>query len=78
MEAIAGDYERDHNVQKLLSADDRLNRIAVPQIMGKSVEIYEPKHFKKVLKFLITEACLDMNEEVRETARATAISLIKT
>jgi hypothetical protein len=69
MEAIAGDYERDHNVQKLLTADERLNRIAVPQIMGKCVDIYEPKHFKKVLKFLVTEACLDMSEEVRISAK---------
>jgi hypothetical protein len=75
--AIEADFMKNKEIQKNLIADHRTNRIAVPQIFGRAAKLLQPQHFEKVLNFLITEACLDRNEEIKDSAAKAALALIK-
>jgi hypothetical protein len=65
-------------MQKSLVSDERLNRISVPKILCLCSPFMEASQFESVIRFLVTEACLDLNEEVRAEAHKAAITLIKT
>ena len=75
--AIEADFTKNKEIQKNLIADHRTNRIAVPQIFGRAAKLFQPQNFEKVLNFLITEACLDRNEEIKDAAAKAALALIK-
>lgn len=77
MQACEDDIDKDQAVQKEIIADERTNRIAVPQILNKICALIQVKDFELVLAFLVTKACLDQNSEVQEASTQAAVNLIK-
>jgi len=45
-----------------LVADERLNRIAVAEIVKRTAHLVGTNSFKKIFEFFITQGCLDQNE----------------
>ena len=77
IEATKDDMEKDQKVQMDLIADDRTNRIAVPQVFCRVAKLLKVEDFEAVLTFLVTKACLDPNEEVRRAGSEAAVAIIK-
>ena len=59
-----------------LIADDRINRIAVPQIFLRIARFIKSDDFENILGFLITQACLDQNSEVAKAAQKAAREIV--
>ena len=60
-----------------LIADDRTNRIATPQVFERVAKLLKVEDFEPVLTLLVTKACLDQNQEVREAGSKAAVAIIK-
>ena len=60
-----------------LIADDRTNRIAVPEVFQRVAKLLKVEDFEPVLTFLVTKACLDPNLEVEEAGSEAAVAVIK-
>jgi hypothetical protein len=59
--AITMDSATDGNTlsSKNIVADERLNRIAVAEIIKKTAHLVQASSFKKIFDFFITKGCLD-------------------
>lgn len=58
------DKQDDNFSSNKVLADDRLNRIAVPEILKRTAHLVQANSFKKVFEFFVTKGCLDQNEQV--------------
>jgi len=45
-----------------LLADERLNRIAIAEIIKRTAHLISANSFKKIFDFFIVKGCLDQNE----------------
>jgi hypothetical protein len=68
MDAVETDYTKKKEVQKELIADERTNRIAVPQIISLIAKQIKDQDLEDIMRFLVTQSCLDQNQEVREAS----------
>lgn len=51
-----------------LIADDRTNRISAPQIFMRIARFIKQDDIESVLGFLVTQACLDHNQNVAQAS----------
>jgi hypothetical protein len=70
-------YNTTFAVQRTLKADQRMNRMAVANILERCAKLIQPAQFETVLTFLITKSCQDQTDEVREASAQAALVLIK-
>jgi hypothetical protein len=59
-------------------ADERLNRMAVAEIIKRTAHMVGTNSFKKVFEFFITQGCLDQNEHVSKACMEASIQIITT
>jgi hypothetical protein len=59
MDAVETDYTKKKEVQKELIADERTNRIAVPQIISLIAKQIKDQDLEDIMRFLVTQSCLD-------------------
>lgn len=54
-------------------ADERLNRIAVAEIIKRTAHLVQASSFKKIFDFFIMKGCLDQNEQVAKACMDAAL-----
>lgn len=57
--------------------DERLNRIAVAEIIKRTAHLVSANSFKKVFDFFIVKGCLDENEQVSKAGMDAALQVIQ-
>ena len=57
-------------------ADERLNRIAVAEIIKRTAHLVQASSFKKIFDFFIMKGCLDQNEHVAKECMDAALQVI--
>ncbi len=57
--------------------DERLNRIAVAEVVRRTAHMQTLNSFKKVFDFFITQGCLDQNEQVAKACMEAALQVIQ-
>ena len=58
---------------KTVVADERLNRIAVAEIIKRTAHLVQSSSFKKIFDFFIVQGCLDENEQVSKACMEAAL-----
>jgi hypothetical protein len=75
--AITVEGGADQIGSKGIVADERLNRIAVAEIIKRTAHLVSFSSFKKVFDFFITQGCLDQIEQVSKACMDAALEVIR-
>ncbi len=62
LKAADSDLGATTQANNTVVADERLNRIAVAEIIKRTAHLVGTNSFKKIFEFFITQGCLDQNE----------------
>jgi len=73
LKAVDGESGATKETNTVVLADERLNRIAVAEIVKRTAHLVSTPSFKKIFEFFITQGCLDQNEHVSKACMEAAL-----